>query len=109
MSRPPLTLRRHKKINSYGQQVVFNLISRIIAATLGGYGLAVVTAIGLAGVLPMGRADAVMTGHLTSFGFYLLAVLWAFSTRTAMQAWTGIAVWTVVFGVVALITAGASQ
>ena len=82
--------------------------SRIVAAVFGGYTLATVTAIGLAGILPMGRGDAVMTGLLLSFVFYCLAVLWAFATRSALRAWIGIAAWTAVFGIVALATGGAA-
>ena len=85
-----------------------SVCSRIVAAVFGGYVLAAVTSIGLAGILPMERGDAVMTALLLNFVFYCLAVLWAFSTRTALRAWIGIGAWTSVFGLVALATNGAA-
>ena len=86
---------------------VVSIAARAAAAVFGGYALATVTVIGLAGILPMGRGDAVMTGLLSSFLFYCLAAIWAFSTRSALKAWIGIAAWTAVFGIIALATRGA--
>lgn len=84
-----------------------SITARIAAAVFGGYALATVTAIGLAGILPMSRGDAVMTGLLSSFLFYCLAAIWAFSTRSALKAWIGILAWTAVLGGIALVTNGA--
>ena len=85
-----------------------SVCSRIVAAVFGGYALAAVTSIGLAGILPMQRGDAVMTALLLNFLIYCLAVLWAFATRTALRAWIGIGAWTAAFGLVALATNGAA-
>ena len=85
----------------------FPIAARVAAAVFGGYALATVTAIGLAGMLPMNRGDAVMTGLLSSFLSYCLAAVWAFSTRSALKAWIGIVAWTAVFGIIALATRGA--
>ena len=85
-----------------------SVCSRIVAAVFGGYALAAVTSIGLAGILPMQRGDAVMTALLLNFLFYCLAVLWVFATRSALRAWIGIGAWTAVFGLVALATNGAA-
>lgn len=86
---------------------VVSIAARAAAAVVGGYALATVTVIGLAGILPMSRGDAVMTGLLSSFLFYCLAAIWAFSTRSALQAWIGIVAWTAVLGGIALATNGA--
>jgi hypothetical protein len=40
--------------------------------------------------MPTSRADAVITGMMSSFVFYLLAVLWCFACRTAWRAWCGV-------------------
>ncbi|WP_321850639.1 DUF3649 domain-containing protein [Pseudomonas paraveronii] len=64
--------------------------SRALAAVLGGYLMASLTAICLALWLPTSRADAVITGMMSSFVFYLLAVLWCFACRTAWRAWCGV-------------------
>ena len=85
-----------------------SVCSRIVAAVFGGYVLAAVTSIGLVGILPMERGDAVMTALLLNFLIYCLAVLWVFATRSALRAWIGIGTWTAVFGLVALATNGAA-
>ena len=87
---------------------VVSIAARAAAAVFGGYALATVTAIGLAGILPMSQGDAVMTGLLSSFLFYCLAAIWAFSTRSALKAWIGILAWTAVLGGIALVTNGAA-
>jgi hypothetical protein len=40
----------------------------------------------------MARAEAVVTGMMTSFLVYLVAVLWCFACRNAWQAWIGLIV-----------------
>ncbi|NER59303.1 DUF3649 domain-containing protein, partial [Pseudomonas sp. MAFF212428] len=35
-------------------------------------------------------ADAVVTGMMLSFLFYLVAILWCFACRSAWQAWLGV-------------------
>jgi hypothetical protein len=64
--------------------------SRALAAVLGGYLMASLVAVCLALWLPTSRADAVITGMMSSFVFYLLAVLWCFACRTAWRAWCGV-------------------
>jgi len=64
--------------------------SRVLAAVVGGYLMASLAAICLALWLPTARADAVIVGMMSSFVFYLLAVLWCFACRTAWQAWIGV-------------------
>ena len=66
--------------------------SRALAAVLGGYLMASLAAICLALWLPTSRADAVITGMMSSFVFYLLAVLWCFACRSAARAWLGVMV-----------------
>ena len=64
--------------------------SRVLAAVVGGYLMASLASICLALWLPTSRADAVITGMMSSFVFYLLAVLWCFACRTAWRAWAGV-------------------
>ncbi|MBD8192281.1 DUF3649 domain-containing protein [Pseudomonas fluorescens] len=64
--------------------------SRVLAAVVGGYLMASLAAICLALWMPTSRADAVITGMMSSFVFYLLAVLWCFACRTAWRAWFGV-------------------
>jgi hypothetical protein len=64
--------------------------SRAVAAALGGYALATLASIALAGVLPLPRAEAVLTATMASFALYAAAIVWAFAARTAARAWLGI-------------------
>lgn len=72
--------------------------SRVLAAAVGGYAFANMVAIFLSHVLPMPRADAVLTMTLASFALYAAAVIWVFAARTAGRAWGGLIVPTVVLG-----------
>ncbi len=65
------------------------LVSRIVAAILGGYVLGALASVA-ALALPMARPQAVMTGMLASFLFYTGAVIWVFLARSATRAWTGL-------------------
>ena len=66
------------------------LVSRILAAVLGGYALGALVAIACALLLPLPRAEAVVTGMMLSVLAYAGAVLWAFAARSAWRAWGGL-------------------
>lgn len=65
------------------------LVSRIIAAVLGGYALAALASVA-ALALPMRTTEAVLTGLLASFAVYAGAVVWVFAVRSAKRAWAGL-------------------
>lgn len=67
------------------------LLSRIVAAVLGGYGLGALTSVA-ALALPASRTEAVLTGMLSSFVVGTFAVIWVFAVRSATRAWLGLAV-----------------
>lgn len=67
------------------------LVSRIVAAVLGGYALAAVASVAAVS-LPMATPDAVLAGMLASFLIYAGAVVWVFAVRSAGRAWAGLAV-----------------
>lgn len=75
--------------------------SRVVAAVIGGYLMASLAAICLALWMPTARADAVITGMMSSFVFYLLAVLWCFACRSAWRAWFGVMLPSALFATVA--------
>ena len=75
--------------------------SRVLAAVFGGYLMASLAAICLALWIPTSRADAVITGMMSSFVFYLLAVLWCFACRTAWRAWFGVMLPSAAFAILA--------
>ena len=66
------------------------IVSRILAAAVGGYGLAYSASGALALTLPMARPDAVLVGAMIAFVLYTAAVLWCFAARSAVQAWLGL-------------------
>ena len=74
--------------------------SRVLAAVLGGYVVAALASVSLSLWLPMARADAVVTGMMTSFLAYLSAVIWCFACRSAWRAWLGLMVPSLVLAVV---------
>ena len=67
--------------------------SRILAGAVGGYVLASLFTAVLALLLPRvsdtGAASAVLTATMLSFAVYAGAVVWVFSTRSALRAWAG--------------------
>ena len=69
-----------------------DVTSRVIAAAGGGYLLTTVASIAIAAVLPVGRADAVMTAMLLTFAIYVAAIVWAFAARSAIRAWLGLGI-----------------
>ena len=67
------------------------LVSRIVAAVLGGYALAALTSVATL-ALPMERGEAVLTGMMLSFIVYAIAVIWVFAASSALRAWAGLLV-----------------
>lgn len=67
-----------------------SVFSRVVAAVVGGYGLATTASIVLARVMPGPKVDAVLAAVLLSFAVYVGAILWAFAARTAWRAWWGL-------------------
>jgi hypothetical protein len=68
------------------------VLSRVAAAVVGGYALAAILPILLSRVLPLPKAEAVLTAVLLSFVVYTCAILWVFAVRTAGRAWSGLMV-----------------
>lgn len=79
------------------------IASRAAAAILGGYALAASVTAAASLLLPLARADAVITATLLSFAVYACAVLWVFAARSAWRAWFGVAMPTIVLGFVLLL------
>jgi hypothetical protein len=65
------------------------LISRIMAALVGGYALAALFSVAVL-ALPISKPQAVLTGMLASFAIYAGAVIWVFAVRSALKAWAGL-------------------
>lgn len=73
----------------------------MLAAVGGGYAVSNVAAVGLAQMLPLPRADAVLAGVLATYLFYGAAVVWCFGARTVRHAWLGLLITLVTFAALA--------
>lgn len=82
------------------------VLSRVVAAMLGGYIVTNMYAIVLSKLLPMPRAEAVGTALLSSFAIYAAIAMWVFAVRSASKAWGGLLIallcCAVMWGVLAL-------
>lgn len=96
-STTPLSLPWHRRLGAFLARPWLGVLSRTLAAILGGYALAAASAAFLALALPMQRSQAVLTGMLVAIALCACAALWAFATRTALRAWSGIALPTALF------------
>lgn len=65
----------------------FDIASRTLAATFGGYLAASLCGAGLAVLLPMARPDAVVTATMLAFLVHAATAMWAFAARSHGQAW----------------------
>ncbi|MPY75009.1 MAG: iron transporter [Alphaproteobacteria bacterium] len=63
------------------------VLSRAAAAAFGGYAAAAALSIMLSHVLPLPRAEAVLTAMLLSFALYAAVVVWAFAARNPGTVW----------------------
>lgn len=63
------------------------MTSLILAAIVGGYLLATASGILLAALLPLPRADAVLTAILASFILWACVTLWLFHLKKPAMAW----------------------
>lgn len=68
------------------------MLSRLLAAVLGGYALSAALTAALTLYLPIARTEAMLVGTLLSFLAYALAVMWAFAAPHALRAWSGLLV-----------------
>ncbi len=64
-----------------------DVTARVLAAILGGYALAYAATAFLSVYLPLVRSDRVVFASLSCFAVYILAILYAFAARSALQAW----------------------
>lgn len=68
----------------------WSLLSRIVAGTLGAYGLTSLATVGLSLLLArigVPRAEAVTAATLVSFGVFSVAAMAVFHSRSAGKAW----------------------
>lgn len=66
------------------------VLSRTLAAAAGGYALMIAFDAALTLLLPIARRSAFLYAVQAGFLIYTLAIIWAFSARTATRAWLGL-------------------
>jgi hypothetical protein len=66
------------------------VISRVIAAIVGGYVLSNLLSIILSYLLPGSPAEGVMTAMVVSFAVYGAVVIWVYSVKSLQQVWKNI-------------------
>ena len=71
-------------------QMGLSVLSRSIAAIVGGYVFSNLLAVLTSYLLPMQTADSVLLSLQLSFLFYSIVIIWVFSTKTAGKAWLGL-------------------
>lgn len=80
----------------------WQVASRVLAATAGGYALSALATAGLALALPrfagVPLAASVMAATLLSFVLHAGVVVWVFSTGSATRAWLGLGAWSALLG-----------
>lgn len=64
-----------------------NIVSRSLAALVGGYLLTFGATAFLSVYLPLARPDRVITASLLCFAVWVAAAIYAFATRSAARAW----------------------
>lgn len=72
------------------QQTPLHIVSRVIAAIVGGYVAANLLSVCVSYLLPTSQASGVMTGMLLSFVIYTAVVIWVFAVKTTCQVWIGL-------------------
>ncbi len=71
-------------------QTGLRILSRSMAAIVGGYVLSNLLATLISYLLPMPKVDSVLLSLQLSFLFYCMVIIWVFSTKTAGKAWLGL-------------------
>ncbi|UBB18588.1 DUF3649 domain-containing protein [Comamonas odontotermitis] len=78
-----------KQSSGFAHSYRWAVLSRIAAATIGGYALASAATVLLALIWPASRSQALLWASMLSFAVYAAAVIWVFCTRSAWRAWAG--------------------
>jgi hypothetical protein len=65
------------------------VLSRCLAASIGGYALASASSAFVAALMPAAPAQAAVTAMMLGFVVYVITVLWVFACASATRAWLG--------------------
>lgn len=68
----------------------WQVLQRVLAATLLGYAVSTSLSVLLALTLPLPDVQAVATASMLSFTLYTLIIIWSFSVRRLRTVWVGL-------------------
>lgn len=95
--KPAASARVLDVLPAWYQRPWLGVFSRTLASILGGYALAASVNVFLSLALPMQRSQAVLTSMLLAIVACACVPLWAFATRSALRAWVGVLIPTLLF------------
>lgn len=75
-----------------------NVAARVLAGSLGAYGVAAMLAMAVARMGASGRIDGVIAGTLCAYLAVPAVAIWAFLARGPWRAWGGVVVLAALFG-----------
>lgn len=75
-----------------------NVAARVLAGSLGAYGVAAMLAMAVARAAAGGRIDGVIAGTLCAYLAVPAVAIWAFLARGPWRAWGGVVVLVAAFG-----------
>jgi Protein of unknown function (DUF3649) len=70
----------------------WSVLSRCIAAAVGGYAIVTLLHLAMTVVLPWENYKAMLFSSQTGYLWYTGIIIWCFAARTAGRAWAGLAV-----------------
>jgi hypothetical protein len=69
----------------------WSVLSRCVAAAVGGYALVTLLHLALPALLPWDSYKALLFSSQTGYLYYTGIIIWCFAARTARRAWLGLA------------------
>ena len=90
----------NKQIINYAHKESITVLSRLIAAIIGGYILSNLLSVSLSYMLPGSPADGVMTGMVVSFAVYAAVVVWVYSVKSLLQVWQNLLITSAVCAII---------
>lgn len=89
LAKPWLALNEGLNAMKFASTAWVPILSRTLAAWVGGYAFTYAFTAALARLLPLDNVDALIVASLLSFVIYTFAILWAFAARHQGSAWMG--------------------
>ena len=80
----------NKQLTDIVQKESFAILSRVLAAIVGGYVLSNLLAIVLSYLLPNQPSSNVMTGMVASYAIYAGVIIWVYSVKSLRHIWRSI-------------------